>query len=132
LLQRAFDADENLGEDTKRFIDRRGRLDRADAGRLRRSPRAWIERSGITEGPVFRSVTRDGRMGAAAMTAASIALIVKRAVVAAARADRVTKAQAEIMAESCAGHSPRAGHATSAAHNDAPGHAIQRQLRDMR
>jgi len=54
------------------------------------------------------------------------------ALVAAARADRVTKAQAEIMAESCAGHSPRAGHATSAAHNDAPGHAIQRQLRDMR
>jgi hypothetical protein len=25
LLQRAFDADDNLGEDTKRFIDRHGR-----------------------------------------------------------------------------------------------------------
>jgi len=33
------------------------------------------------------------------------------------------------MAEDYSGHSLRAGHATSAAQNDAPGHAIQRQLR---
>jgi hypothetical protein len=44
-------------------------------------------------------------------TAASIALVVKRAVVAAARADGITKAKAEIMAENFAGHSLRAGHA---------------------
>ena len=68
-------------------------------------------------------------MGAGALTAASIALIVKRAIIAAARADGITKAEAEIMAENFAGHSLRAGHATSAAQNDAPGHAIQRQLR---
>jgi integrase len=33
------------------------------------------------------------------------------------------------MAEEYSGHSLRAGHATSAAQNDAPGHVIQRQLR---
>ena len=59
---------------------------------------------------MFRSVTRHGRMSAAPLTAAS-----------------TTKAQAEIMAENFAGHSLRAGRATSAAQNDPPGHAIQRQ-----
>ena len=33
------------------------------------------------------------------------------------------------MAEAFSGHSLRAGHATSTTQNDAPGHAIQRQLR---
>src|SRR5450432_3883200 len=44
-------------------------------------------------------------------------------------AEGMTRAAAEAMAEDFSGHSLRAGHATSAAQNDAPGHAIQRQLR---
>jgi integrase len=55
--------------------------------------------------------------------------VVKRAVVTAALAEGMTKAEAEAVAEDFSGHSLRAGHATSAAENDAPGHAIQRQLR---
>ena len=94
-----------------------------------RAYRAWIEKSGIVEGPVFRAITRHGRMGAAALSSAAVAIVVKRAVVTAALAEGMTKAEARAMAEAFSGHSLRAGHATSAAQNDAPGHAIQRQLR---
>jgi len=94
-----------------------------------RAYRAWLERSGIAEGAAFRPVTRHGRMGDEALSPAAIGIIVKRAVVKAAMADGVTRDGAEAMAENFAGHSLRAGHATSAAQNDAPGHAIQRQLR---
>ncbi len=94
-----------------------------------RSYRAWLEKSGITDGPVFRPITRHGRMGDVALSRQAVGLIVKRAVVLAAMAEGITRAEAEAMAENFAGHSLRAGHATSAAQNDAPGHAIQRQLR---
>jgi integrase len=57
------------------------------------------KKAGILEGPVFRAVTRHGKMGDVALSS------------------------------TFSGHSLRAGHATSAAQNDAPGHAIQRQLR---
>lgn len=68
-------------------------------------------------------------MANVALSAAAIGLIVKRAVVKAAMADGITRADADAMAASFAGHSLRAGHATRTAQNDAPGHAIQRQLR---
>jgi integrase len=54
---------------------------------------------------------------------------VKRSVVRALVDEGMTAADAEAMAEEYSGHSLRAGHATSAAQNDAPSHAIQRQLR---
>jgi integrase len=63
------------------------------------------------------------------LTSAAIAIIVKRAVVTAALAEGLSREQAEAMAETFSGHSLRAGHAMSAAQNDAPAHAIQRQLR---
>jgi integrase len=94
-----------------------------------RAYREWLERSGISEGPVFRTITRHGRMADAALSSAAIALIVKRAVVRAALSEGRTTVDAKAMAQSFSGHSLRAGHATSAAQNDAPGHAIQRQLR---
>jgi hypothetical protein len=84
--------------------------------------RAWLEQSGITEGPVFRAITRHGKMGDVAQSSAAVGLIVKRCVVRAALADGMTTADAKAMAEDFSGHSLRAGHATSAAQNDAPGH----------
>lgn len=94
-----------------------------------RAYRAWLERSGFAEGPIFRSVSRHGRMRHTALSPAAVGLIVKRAVIKAAMAEGVTRSAAKAMARNFAGHSLRAGHATSAAQNDAPGHAIQRQLR---
>jgi hypothetical protein len=88
---------------------------------------AWLERSGIVDGPLFRSVTRHGRMSAGALSSAAVALVVKRAVVSVALADGMTLKEAQALAEAFAGHSLRAGHATSASQNDAPGHAIQRR-----
>ena len=55
--------------------------------------------------------------------------IVQDAVEAAALADGDTPRQAARKTEAYAGHSLRSGVVTSAAANDAPGHAIQRQLR---
>jgi hypothetical protein len=59
----------------------------------------------------------------------AIALIVKRSVVRALVDEGVTVAEAAAIAEEYSGHSLRAGHATPASQNGAPGHAIQRQLR---
>jgi integrase len=94
-----------------------------------RAYRAWIEKSGTCDGPVFRAITRHGRMGAAALSSAAVAIVVTRSLVTAAVAEGMTRAAAEAMADDFSGHSLRAAHATSAAQNDAPGHAIQRQLR---
>ena len=91
--------------------------------------RVWLDASGITSGPAFRRIDRHGRLGEQALTGASIALIVKRAVTAASMAEGMTSVEAAKYAHQYAGHSLRAGHATMAATNDAPGHAIQQQLR---
>jgi integrase len=64
-----------------------------------------------------------------ALSPAAVGLIVKRAVIKAAITEGITQSAAKAMARNFAGHSLRAGHATSAAQNGAPGHAIQRQLR---
>jgi integrase len=69
-----------------------------------RAWRAWLELSGITEGPAFRSVDRHGRIGATRLTGQAVALVLKR------RAARVGLNPDEV-----AGHSLRAGLATSAA-----------------
>jgi integrase len=94
-----------------------------------RAYRAWLAGSGITEGPTFRSITRHGRLSDAALFTRVIALIVKRSVLRALVEEGMTTADAEVMAAEYSVHSLRAGHATSAALNDAPGHVIQRQLR---
>jgi hypothetical protein len=46
-----------------------------------RAYRAWLARSGIMDGPAFRSITRHGRLSDAALCTRAIALIVKRSVV---------------------------------------------------
>jgi integrase len=94
-----------------------------------RAYRAWLVASGIAGGPAFRPINRHGGMGADAITDHSVARIVKRAVAAAARADGMTAPEAAALAARFSGHSLRRGLATSAAANDAPGHAIQRHLR---
>ncbi|MCJ2041034.1 tyrosine-type recombinase/integrase [Methylobacterium sp. J-059] len=94
-----------------------------------RSYRAWLKGAKLKAGPAFRPITRHGKVGETAITGRAVARIVKRAIVAQAMADGVSRKQAEQRAEAFAGHSLRSGLATSAAANDAPGHAIQRQLR---
>jgi site-specific recombinase XerD len=80
-----------------------------------RSFRAWIKISGITDGPIFRHF-RNQKMGAGAISAQVVALIVKRA------AER-----AGIDSTNLAGHSLRSGLATTAARNGASERTIMRQ-----
>lgn len=97
-----------------------------------RSYRAWINAADLTEGPAFRPIDRYGHIGSKAVTDRAVARIVQRTVEAAALAEGHSPEEARRLAASYAGHSLRSGLATSAAANDAPGHAIQRQLRHKR
>jgi hypothetical protein len=73
-----------------------------------RAYQAWLEKSGISAGPVFRPITRHGKMGSGTLGSAAVAIVVKRAVVTAALAEGMTTADAAAMAESFSGHSLRA------------------------
>ncbi len=75
-------------------------------GRLRpvEAVRAWLNTAGITEGPVFRRVRKNGRIGDEPLNAESVAQIVKS------YAER-----AGFRPEDFAGHSLRSGFLTSAA-----------------
>jgi site-specific recombinase XerD len=79
-------------------------------GKLRavEAVKAWLSASGITSGPVFRSVNRGGRVLPDALTDRSVALIVKN------YAER-----AGLDPAAYAGHSLRAGFLTSAAETGA-------------
>jgi site-specific recombinase XerD len=68
-----------------------------------RALRAWLDASGITDGPVFRRLSRAGTIGKP-LTPQSVALIIKR------RAD-----SAGLDPREFAGHSLRSGYATQAA-----------------
>lgn len=70
--------------------------------------REWLDATGITEGPVFRQMSRGGHVRADALTSQSVALIVKR-----------YAAAAGLDEEKLSGHSLRAGFITSAADNRA-------------
>ncbi|MDH2400446.1 site-specific integrase [Bradyrhizobium sp. SSUT18] len=94
-----------------------------------RAYRTWLTVSGITTGPLFRPVSRHGKMGQLAITGAGVALVVKRVVGRTALSEGITIEKALALARTFSGHSLRSGLATSAAKNGAPGHAIQRQLR---
>jgi len=94
-----------------------------------RAWRAWLAASGLTDGPAFRSINRHGQLGRDALCDHTVALVVKRAIVAGAIAKGASEADAIVTAARFAGHSLRSGLATSAAAHDAPGHLIQRQLR---
>ena len=77
---------------------------------------AWVEAAGITEGPIFRPVNRHGQVQPGRLSGHAVALVVKRS----ARA-------AGLDAANYAGHSLRAGLATSAAAAGASERAIMAQ-----
>lgn len=68
---------------------------------------AWLKASGITEGPIFRSIDRHGRVGKAALSDRAVADIVKKVC-----------AAAGLDASAFSGHSLRAGFVTSALDDD--------------
>ena len=69
---------------------------------------AWIEKAGITAGPVFRKLTPQGRLTDKAMSTKGVALVVKGAA-----------AAAGYSPELFAGHSLRAGFLTEAGRQNA-------------
>lgn len=77
---------------------------------------AWVEAAGITEGPIFRPINRHGQVQAGRLSGHAVALVVKRYAEA-----------AGLDAERYAGHSLRAGLATSAAAAGASERAIMAQ-----
>jgi integrase len=119
-------ADITEGTDGLTVLLRRSKTDQEGAGRTVGVPygsnpvtcpvrawRAWLEVSGIEEGPVFRSVDRHGRIGVTRLTAQAVALVLKR-----------HAAGAGLDPGDVAGHSLRAGLATSAAEAGVPERVI--------
>jgi integrase len=110
-------ADLDFGRDGLTITLRRSKTDQDAQGRKIGIPyggnpdtcpvrilQAWLEMSGVSCGPVFRSINRHGRMLAGRLSAADVARVVKKL------AERAGLDPAKY-----AGHSLRAGHATSAA-----------------
>ena len=100
--------------DGVRVIIRRSKIDQEGAGDFVPIPNgtklrpvaavlAWLEASGITEGPIFRPITRGGNIRPQRLTDCSVAEIVKAKALAAGSDARVFS-----------GHSLRAGFVTSA------------------
>lgn len=83
-----------------------------------RALQAWLDKSGITEGAVFRSVNRHGQLQPKGLSDKAVALIVKRAV------ELIGLNPAEY-----AGHSTRSGLATSAAKAGVSERVIMKQTR---
>ena len=81
-----------------------------------RSLQAWLATAVLTTGPIFRPITRHGRLGTSALSDRAVALVVKRS------ADAVG-----LEPQGFAGHSLRAGLATAAAKAGKPTHAIMKQ-----
>jgi site-specific recombinase XerD len=81
-----------------------------------RNLQGWIETAGITTGPLFRSITRHGQVQAGRLSGIDVARIVKKLVT-----------RAGLDPAKYAGHSLRAGHATSAAIAGASERSIMNQ-----
>ena len=81
-----------------------------------RALQGWIEQAGISGGPLFRSINRRGQVQAGRLSGLDVARIVKKL------AER-----AGLDAVKYAGHSLRAGHATSAAIAGASERSIMNQ-----
>lgn len=81
-----------------------------------RSLRAWLSAAEIETGPLFREVSRHGRVGCRALNKDSVALVVKRAGI-----------RAGYDPSTLGGHSLRAGLATQAAMNGATELMIMKQ-----
>ena len=122
-------ADFTEGTDGLTVRLRRSKTDQEGAGRTVGIPygskeatcpvrawRAWLEVSGITEGPAFRSVDGHGHIGETRLTGQVVALVLKR-----------HAARAGLDPGEVAGHSLRAGLATSAAAAGVPERVIADQ-----
>jgi integrase len=122
-------ADVTGGTDGLIVCLRRSKTDQGGAGRTVGIPygsnlatcpvrawRAWLETSGITEGPAFRPVDRHGHIGATRLSPPAVALVLKR-----------HAARAGVDPTEVAGHSLRAGLATSAAAVGVPERVIAKQ-----
>jgi len=83
-----------------------------------RALQAWLDATGITEGPIFRRVDRHGNIGPNALRSREVARCVQR-----------HAAAAGLDAASYAGHSLRAGLCSSAAQAGKTDRSIQRQGR---
>jgi site-specific recombinase XerD len=118
-----------FGKDGLTVTLRRSKTDQAGAGRKVGIPygsnpdtcpvrmvQAWIEQAGLTAGPVFRSISRHGRVQPGRLCGIDVARVVKKL------AER-----AQLDAAKYAGHSLRAGHATSAAIAGASERSIMNQ-----
>jgi integrase len=81
-----------------------------------RSLQDWLEKSGITEGPIFRPINRHGKMASIRLSAAGVGDVVKR-----------YAAAVGLEASDFAGHSLRSGLATSAAMAGASERSIMNQ-----
>jgi len=116
-------------EDGLEVLLRRSKTDQEGAGETKglpcgsdlatcpvRSLKAWLEVAQLVDGPVFREVTRHGRLGTASLAGRSIARIVKR-----------NASAAGLDAARYSGHSLRAGLATAAAKAGKSTLAIMRQ-----
>jgi len=77
---------------------------------------SWLEHAAITDGPVFRSLTRHGRVQQDRLSPGDIARVVKK-----------LASRAGLDSAKFAGHSLRAGHATSAAASGASERSIMHQ-----
>jgi site-specific recombinase XerD len=81
-----------------------------------RTLQAWLELSAIAEGPVFRALSRHGRVRGGRLSPIDVARIVKK-----------LARRTGLDATKYAGHSLRAGHATSAAISGASERSIMNQ-----
>ena len=121
--------DLNFGQDGLTVTLRRSKTDQEGQGRPIGIPygsnpdtcpvrvlRTWLEQAGITGGPVFRSVTRHGQVQPGRLSPIDVARIIKK-----------LAQRAGLDAAKYAGHSLRAGHATSAAIAGASERSIMNQ-----
>jgi site-specific recombinase XerD len=118
-----------FGKDGLTIILRRSKTDQAGAGRKVGIPygsnpetcpvrvlQSWLEQAGITCGPLFRSITRYGLVQPGRLSGIDVARVVKK----------LTE-RAGLDPARYAGHSLRAGHATSAAIAGASERSIMNQ-----
>ena len=81
-----------------------------------RTVQSWVEQAGIADGPLFRSLNRHGQVQAGRLSGIDVARIVKK-----------LTTRAGLDSAKYAGHSLRAGHATSAAIAGASERSIMNQ-----
>jgi integrase len=92
-----------------------------------RAAQDWLAALGITAGALFRGINRHGQLQSSRLSDRAVALIVKKVVYARARADGLNEELSNHYAAQFAGHSLRAGFATSAAKAGVAEHSIMRQ-----